>query len=415
MLPPRRAGTNWPRIANPAIGCLPPIAAPRRAERVLHVSLTPPHADGRVHGLQRCLQSIATEFAEVYWPTVTYTIITEETVPRARSLFDDVAEDAPTRVHDAPATRFVNGVFMNPGSVPTTVLRTSAEPAILEAAGKLRPTLVFLQLQSQDPMTAESIVKLRELCAPDAVIVNWDGDQHYEPTAPERRWFVDIGRQCDASLLASSGFQDAYASLGVRHPGYLQCGIDPEVFHPAGPPQKPVPPLVLLANHYPHLNYSQRVRAVQTLSKQYKETFAVYGVGWRWVEQASCLPLVDEYESSAVYSAARGSVSISIRNDLARYTSDRLFRALAAGAIVLFERVPDWEGLGLEDGGNCLCWTGMDELMKVSERALAMPDSEARAMRSAAVELGARTHNWQTRSLELLAIVDAIREERRTC
>lgn len=356
----RRASDSNPLV--PAVGCLPmareDITAPK--ERVLHIALR----DTREQqpGLARALRSIADGYAEVDW------VQCEKIGPH------------------------------------------SLDGAILGCVKRMRPTLVFMQLQRKSPVTTHLIANLRALCDPSVVIVNWDGDQHYEAMAPERAWFRELGAVCDTSLVVNTAHPELYARAGVRNPGYLQIGIDPLLYHPQVVPTPNTPATVMLASAYGgYPAYERRRAIVATLEKCYGAgAFGVYGSGW---SGPSARPFLNQDHEAGVYSAALAAVSMSIRADLPRYSSDRLFRALASGAYVLVERFPDMEGLGLVDEVNCRAWTGWAEL----ERHII--DAEPRyswyaRIRSAGAELARTYHTWEARMPELLYVVDTVRASR---
>jgi hypothetical protein len=278
----------------------------------------------------------------------------------------------------------------------------------------IRPTLVFMQIQRVSPITAELVEQLRGCCDPDVVIVNWDGDQHHEPDAPQRAWFRELGQACDTSLVVNTAHQPIYAAAGVRNPGYLQIGIDPDIYKPTDPTPC-TPQVVLLASRYGgYAAYKHRQDIADTLEKTYGgNVFGVYGSGW---SGPSGRPMVAQTQEAGIYNAAGVAVSMSIRNDLPRYTSDRLFRALASGAYVAVERFPDMEGLGLVDEVNCEFWTGWGELqdiiLRVSDSGHYRETARQVDLRYQARLLAHTYHTWDARMPELLYIVDAVRAAR---
>ena len=352
--PSRRVSNDWPRLFTPAVGCLPPRAEHRADERLLHVALRTPNEKNP--GLERDLRGISSEYAEVDWCNV-----------------------------------------------------SDSSTAIVEAATALRPTLVFIQAQGKGCLNPEAVPALRAACAPNAVLVQWDGDQHHKPDAPEREWFVRLGAQLDASLICNTEYPTRYAELGVKRPGYLQAGFDDAIYR-LSPPTEGTERVVLLAAHYPL--HRRRSRMIKQVRELLLPNLGVYGNGWDWLPSPKAHPLLRQSEESGVYAAAHAALSISIVNNLPRYTSDRLLRMLGSGAVVVAERFPDCEGLGLVDGVNCLLWRGWEELQRAVAMALGMSDEARAEMRRAAVEV-ARLHTWAVRAAELCAVVDAVREDRR--
>lgn len=366
----RSAASCWPHTFLPAPGCRPLAIEPRRDERVLHVCLRVP-GDPQA-ALAAALKSISSDYVEVDWMKV-------------KQAGESVAD------------------------VACVLARLQ------------RPTLVFIQAQTPGVLDWTGIAKLRPLCAPNCVFIQWDGDQHHAPDAPQREWFVNLGRACDVSLICNTEYPLVYDRMGVRC-GYLNIGVDADIWQPTTPDIK-APPIVLLASNYAHIEkYSRRVAAARMLSARFPTAFAAYGYGWELDGRVTGRPFVPHEREAPIYSKALAAVSISIRNDLPRYTSDRLFRCLASGVPTLVERFPDMEGLGLRDGtrdpswaegANCYAWSTLDELSALVCWVL---DGCGRELLKMAGERGrqlALTHTWQARMAELAAIVESLRLERK--
>jgi hypothetical protein len=366
----RAASTDWPTLLTPAVGCYPLAVKQRDDERVLHIALRDDFEPQPA--LERALRSIASEYVQVDW----------------------------------------QALERKPGGL--------AAP-LLEAAAALKPTLVFAQIQRANALSGQLMARVRDLCAPSVVVTSWDGDMHNEPEDKGRQWFVELGRECDCNLTVETGYQARYAALGVRHPGYLQIGIEEQWYKPS-PPTPGVPPIVLLAGNYPSLatnpgGYASRLDIAKRCQDVYgPEGFAIYGSGWQ--DWPCARPFVRQPEEAGVYAAAVAALSISIRHDLPRYTSDRLFRMLASGAVCLVERFPDCEGLGLDNWDNCVLWDGWDDLRSVlyalfhGGHEFGRYDGNREAyMRQQSARLGLE-HTWQARMPELLACVYAVRDSR---
>lgn len=369
--PPRRACVEWPRIVSPAPGCLPPVAPMRDWERVLHIALR--SAIDQQHGLTRALRSCGSVYRDVDW-----------------------------RAYAGG----VNGSF-----VDSPLLE-----AVFKAAAEITPTLVWMQLHGGDVPTPEDIIRLRKLCDPRlGVIINWDGDQHFEPQQHQREWFVRLGRVCDASLVVNTRHPAEYAAMHVFHPGFWGVGYDEYVWLPVEPRPTNVPEVVFLANYWHWLasEYSNRWHLAQAVADAFPGRFGVYGNQTApYPGRMPFRPFLPNEHEAHVYSGAVCALSISIRNDLPRYTSNRLVYLLGCGALPVVERFPDMTGLGLEEGVNCLGFTGPEELVKACRWALDEATlAERDAIRAAAYEVG-KLHSWQAHVPELLAIVDAIRAER---
>jgi hypothetical protein len=354
---PRRApGPDWPRVLVPAPGHLSPVSTPPLRERILHLALRSP--TDPLTGLARALRSISTAYAEVDWRHS-----------------PDVCNE------------------------------------ILDQAEALQPTLVWMQLQGPSLVMPRLIRALRRRCTTPPLIINWDGDQHHEPDDPRRQWFVELGHECDASLVVNTRHPARYAELGVPHPGFLGVGFDDQVWRPVEPAPD-TPELVFLANYWGQQfpAYAHRNQICEQLAATYPDRFCCYGSQW---DQQPAVPhrdFLQNHEEAAIYSAARAALSISIRCDLARYTSNRLIYGLGCGALMLVEDFPDSQGLGLQDGVNCLLWRSWDDLHRLADRVLNSPAGAWQPIRTAAYELS-RLHTWHAHLPELAAIIHALRQE----
>lgn len=348
----RAAGFVSETVLVPPEKLLPPLVPHRQTERVLHFALKTPQDPQAA--LERALRSIAVEYAEVDWCRDEY----------------------------------------------------NAGGHLRNAAAALRPTLIFMQIQKALPRFASRELRaVREVCDPSCVIVNWDGDQHYEPEQHERAWFVELGRVADTSLVVNTDHPHRYGRMGVRFPGYLQIGYDERIYRPdTTSAYQPKRAVVFLGQNYPHIAaYDRRRAAVRALRARFGDAFAAHGNGW--TEADGGAPFLPPADEAAAYWAAHAAISISIRADLPRYTSDRLFRLLGSGGVPVVERFADMEGLGLEEGVNCVGWSSPDELCAIQLPADWDP-------RPAAFALAYAHHTWQVRMQELLAIVDHVRARR---
>lgn len=354
MIVERKAADTWPHVLIPEKATFPLALFDFPKERVLHIALKDDFE--QQPGLSTALKSLTerNDFSEIPWPAHTHNL----------------------------------------------------SNMIFEAAKRIKPTLVFMQIQRSNVITSDVINTLRSLSDPRCVVVHWDGDQHYEPTDPERSWFVELGRFCDTSLVCNTRHPHAYRTLGVKHPGYLQIGTD-DRWLPAAPTLH-TPSIVFLAGGYP--GYIWRREVVSRLEKWLGPSeFGVYGNGWDGFQSAR--PFVRQTLESGVYSGSKAALSMSIRSDLPRYTSDRLFRALSSGALVMVEEFPEMEGLGLNES-NCLKWTSWEDLKLRIEGVFSGEMRKQTAMRKAAFDLAQDHHQWSHRMPELMAIVDAVRRAR---
>jgi spore maturation protein CgeB len=144
-------------------------------------------------------------------------------------------------------------------------------------------------------------------------------------------WYFDMAEY--VSITTFSNMQDVanLRAMGFKS-DFLQIGIDPEVFSPDGE-KMDVPEIVFMANNYgnqfPLSRF--RVQVVDFLKDNYGGRFKVFGNGWKPGEQSLNH---SQYEEAKAYRGAKIAISVSHFNS-DRYTSDRMFRALACGTCVL--------------------------------------------------------------------------------
>lgn len=355
----RAAGADWPRVLNPAQGWAPLASERRTDERVLFVSLQDAN---------------------------------EPMAPMVRAL--------------ARGCGACQAIDWREGVPPDVQAR------VLAAAHEQRPTIVLLRLQrGGSPITPAFVRELRAHCDPRVVIAHWNGDQYQAAGTLSAAWMVELGREVDTTLLVNVQEQGELAHAGVRHPGFLASGYDPECYRPVTSSMPVRREVVCLANrHKPVAEYARRNELLARFAA-WGDQCVLHGKGWD-KESVRARPFVPRTEEAAVYSGAAAALSISMHAGVARYTSDRLWRLLGCGAVALVEQFYGWNTFGLCDGVNCLVWTGWEQLRHLLAWVLSPEGVRAApAMRAAALEL-AQHHTWEARALELLACVDAVRAAR---
>lgn len=286
-------------------------------------------------------------------------------------------------------------------------LDAAKERQILDAARAHRPDVVFCQVQSAC-WTPTFAAALRQAVGPACTLTNWTGDVRTGPAEPVERWMVGLGQHFDL-LLADNTTYPRKLKLEERVAadcGYLSCGVDPEInrFDPEAPERAEV---VFLGTNYQALDRGARERLLLQVAQALPHALRIYGLGWQTSQVGGISGgFVQPREAAAIMRSAKVTLSTSLFNDLGRYTSDRLKRALCAGAVVALRRFPDLEGLGLQDGKNCLVWQSPEDLIEIL-RDWQRPERapERRALRQAAAALGRARFCWDRVVEEWLAIV----------
>lgn len=228
-----------------------------------------------------------------------------------------------------------------------------------EYVGTERPDIIFLQIQSDkiDGRDTNAFIgdEIRHLKEAGAFVINWTGDMRDRTP----RWMIEFSHNVNITMF--SNWRDVYhCEINGIETGFLQQGIDTDIFTPLGHSKDNTPEIVFLANNYgnqfPLSSYRKSV--VQTLRAKFGHRFKVYGNGWG---NDSGNVNGNQRDEAAVYRGCKIAISVSHYNSDG-YFSDRLGRALCSGAFVLSH---DYEGLerDFQPGKHLDTFDNLDELV----------------------------------------------------
>lgn len=288
--------------------------------------------------------------------------------------------------------------------------------ACVKAAATLRPTLVFMQLQSPDAIALETIRQIRmdPRRDPGCVVVLWSGDVG-PVNGPwpglHDAWSHLYAKTVDAMLYTGTGQVEMQRSRGMTNAAYLQIGFDEDRYYPSLNPSSygTIHDVVFLGQDYgdqwvcvPNNDTELRRQVVRAFTSEIPR-FCAYGGGWG----AGHLPQI---RAGDIYRGSLLAISTSLVSNLGRYTSDRMIRAMACGTTTLVKRFSDMEGMGLEHGKNCLVWDTPGEAVALAKRWLSPShrDELLQIGRSGA-KLMKDHHTWTARIRELSYIVKRLR------
>jgi len=283
--------------------------------------------------------------------------------------------------------------------------------AVLGAASEIKPTLVFMQLQQPGVLSAEDVRNIRALAAEGAIIVHWTGDvgQQYA----RGHWYHELAGAADLMLFSCMTHVQSYHADGMANAAYLQIGYDEERYY-EGPDDRygASYSVVTLGQRYRPdairlpLGTSDavlRVEVGERIRKVWGRRGGVFGASW------PSRPMPPQ-ASGDVYRTASMAVSVSLANDLSRYSSDRLLRSMACGTPTLVKRFKDAATWGLVDGVNCVFFDTAKEMEQRGKAYLNHArQSELRAIGKAGAQLVREHHRWGVRMREMYAYVAALR------
>jgi hypothetical protein len=303
------------------------------------------------------------------------------------------------------------------------------DATIMACVRQIKPTLIWMQLQTPGIVRPHLIQQIREV-VPEAVIVSWCGDVGRDPA-----WSHQLGPHVDALLFSSVTQAKEHRAAGFPNAAYLQIGYD-EDYHIAEPLVRNH--LVRVPEMHPEYAFVRESR-VAFFGQNYTDShwrglpgheaqlrrdvvgalldaqipLALHGSGW---SRPPARPALLPRDAALVYRQSRLALSISLTSKLERYTSDRLFRALACGCCTLVKRFDDMEALGLQDSVNCLVFDTPAEAAMLAQAYLndnAPPAHFAHEIREAGALLARTEHTWPVRMAEQQVYLDAIRVERK--
>lgn len=209
---------------------------------------------------------------------------------------------------------------VNWGRIPEP--NKALNPRILELQKKVKPDLVFMQLQTGGLVNDETLIELNK----SSITVNWCGDVR----KPLPQWYIDSGKHFTHTLFSNMPDVEEARKAGVNA-DFLQIGVDTDHYKLDGLEDNSAE-IVFLGNHYskwfPLSDY--RLEIVRYLRKEYQKKFQAYGNGWG----SGYKPQTHRDQEVKIYRGCKVALNISHFN-YDRYTSDRMFRIMASGAFCL--------------------------------------------------------------------------------
>lgn len=218
------------------------------------------------------------------------------------------------------------------------------------------PDMVFIHIQASGVISEDTVKHLK---VNGAWVCNWTGDIR----VPTPKWYYDIGKHIDLTLFTNEEDAVILRDLGVPA-GFMQIGIDPDIYTPEGPVRK-VCDIAFMANNYngdfPLSDY--RRDTADLLRKRYRGRFGLFGSGWSKLSNGNLYS--SQTDEAAVYRGSKMAINIS-HFDSERYSSDRIFRILGSGTLCLCKEFPGWYR-DFKDQVNIVMWRDHDHLISLIE------------------------------------------------
>ncbi len=212
--------------------------------------------------------------------------------------------------------------------------------------------VVFMQIQRSGVIDSETAKCLAE----NSLVFNWTGDVREDVSD-----YARISAEGVITLFTNMTDVEKIRSLGLQA-DYLQIGYDNAIYHNMGLERNN--DIVFCGNYYPNekfpLSYD-RVNTAKALSKEFGESFKLYGNGWEAVGIKS-LGWLNNQQEANVYNSCSIAISHS-HFDYQQYFSDRLLREMACGALCLSHRYQDVEK-DFQDMKHLVCYNDTADLIE---------------------------------------------------
>ena len=227
------------------------------------------------------------------------------------------------------------------------------EDLVIQKAIDLKPELVFMHLQSGEPISNHTIDKLKAM---GAITIGFTGDVRQ----PLPEFYYTLGMSLDLSLFTNYTDVEACIIRGIKA-GFIHVGYDSLVFNPDGEQFPQSNDIVFMGNNYtgifPLSSYREDI--VKELNINYHGKVAVFGSNWEHLEHRTSLMYRQDLEAAA-YRRCKVAINCS-HYDLPRYSSDRLNRIMGSGAFCLSQRYKGIEADFIE-GKEIECFGSIGEM-----------------------------------------------------
>lgn len=251
------------------------------------------------------------------------------------------------------------------------------------------PDLIFLHIQVPDVLDIETVKKLQQI----SPVVNYTFDVR---NPDKSQWLYDIAPHITLSCFACQEDIDYCRSIGVNNVCLIQSSADYDIYKklPLNEERKGV---VFIGNNHLNTNLEfplaqERFDMVELLEKAFPNDFKCYGMKWK---QSQYINPQDEIN---IYN--RSLISVCQNNfDRVGYSSDRLFRSMACGTMVLTKYVKGLEKL-FERGVHLDWWENFTELHWLISNYLKDSD-EAKAIGESGRIFVIENHTWSNRIAEV--------------
>lgn len=259
---------------------------------------------------------------------------------------------------------------------------------LIRVAEAWQPHLIWAQMV--DPVLMSY---LRQSC-PSAVIVVWHGDVYRDGNIMkgmlQQAAYIDLMLVVNASAIADFEAHDILAA-------FWQIG-----WEPVDPlPTERSHDILFMANAY-----SESRRQLGAFLRGLPYNVGIYGQGWRPASDG--LTLYNFARGAALYERCKIAIGDSQYTKDAAFVSNRFVEALAHGAFLLHQYVPELEQwTGFVDGIHYVSWTDTDDLARLIEYYMTHED-ERKQIAAAGRKFVRENYSFDCQVEKLLELIRGI-------
>ena len=250
---------------------------------------------------------------------------------------------------------------------------------IFDISKNYQPDLILWMHTDKFKIDGNIIKGLRYLES-KPVMGYWDGDIYPEPFVPVPNEVLELSAACDVSFV--QGFGDMSGKMQVKGCNdirFVPPFGDEKRFYPVKSCKSKEYNIVMIGNYTTSRNPFRitlsgtkfRKKIVATLSKKYKDKFAIYGKNWKGNNAKGIIPYLEQHK---IYSKSK--IALSVNNDNAKYYfSDRLPIAMLSG-IPIVQNYEEGLELLFKNCNEILFFKSLPELLEKIEILLLKSQEE---------------------------------------
>jgi len=261
--------------------------------------------------------------------------------------------------------------------------------ALKWAALSFKPDIIFMEECFTGEVFPDTIKHIKSLLK--VGVINWCGDIRAHIPAS----IINMAEAVDWTLISNYPQSEQLQKLGFNS-AHLHSGAAIGLYKPMPPDKERFPEdIIFLGSGGRNYPLSPIRKAMcESLYKHYGDKFAVYGRGWRKKDYPYVKPFIDIEDEAIAYSSCKIAIGISAF-DYENYTSARMWKAMASGALYLPYYFNGIEKLFVHHE-HLAWWKRIPELHTFIDYYLAR-ENDRKKVSKAGMEKVKAEHSWTAR------------------